>query len=243
MKGSCPHIPARRATEDDYDEYFGICSAPVGTTEWHDRRGKTLASFIDDLSTSNLSDEALRTLLIGLGLGAEATGEPATDTEIVRWKRGHQIFDLLLDGINGTLAEALATDPIHHRDRMVDLLLRIAKQYRASTVSFSYAADFTPEAYESGVRPTMAPDEMPEAFSGSLNAKHRDMKRLLSSMTAKLFSALGKDKELWPPAIAEAFERVLDAKAENLSNHGRICEHFVPGGKSLLREYLTRVDG
>lgn len=243
MKDKCPHTPKTRADEADYNEYFGTCSDPIGSTEWDEHRGKTLAKFIDDISTTNLSDDSLRTLLIGLSLDDDAAEETVIDAEIDRWKLGHQIFDLLLDGINATLADAVATDPVNDPDRIVDLLLRISKQYRASTVSFSYAADFTREAYESRVRPTMAPEQMPEAFSGSLNEKHRNMKKLLSSMTAKLDSAFGKDKQLWPQAIRQAFEAVLEAKAENLSNHGSICEHFVPGGKSLLREYLTRVDG
>lgn len=236
-------MPKGRATEADYNKYFGTCGDSIGSAGWHEHRGRTLAKFIDDISTTNLTDESLRTLLIGLGLDNDAVRQTSTDAEIDRWKLGHQIFDLLLDGINATLADAVATDPIHDPDRIVDLLLRISKQYRASTVSFSYAADFTPEAYESCVRPTMAPEQMPEAFSGSLNEKHRNMKKLLSSVTAKLDSAFGKDKHLWPQAIRQAFEAVLKAKAENLSHHGTICEQFVPGGKSLLREYLTRVDG
>lgn len=243
MLDKCPHTPSKRATEADYNEYFGTCSNPIGTAEWHDHRGKTLAKFIDDVSTTNLSNDSLRMLLVGLSLGNEAADETNTDVEISRWKLGHQIFDLLLDGINGTLVDAVATHPVDDPGRMVDLLIRISEQYRASTVSFSYAADFGPEAYESRVRPTMAPEQMPEAFSGSLNEKHRKMKKLLSAMTAKLDSAFGKDRQRWPTAIRQAFQAVLDAKAENLSNHGRICEHFVPGGKSLLREYLTRVDG
>jgi len=224
-----------QAGDREYEDYFGTGTALPGSDAWSKQRTDVLSRFIDDLPNSGISDTQLRTLLAGLGVSSIHEQEKPS---LARWKIGHQLFDLLLDGINSTLEKVIEIDAASEPNEVPPLLDKVALLYRASTAAFNYAADFSADEYTNVVRPTMAPPEMASGFSGTLNEKHRRMKSLLVRLSAQLKKVFGNDQRLWPEALQTSFDALIDAKNENLRNHGRICERFVPGGKSLLREFL-----
>jgi hypothetical protein len=115
-------------------------------------------------------------------------------------------------------------------------LKELALLYRAATSAFRYAAAFDRESYVGAVRPSMMPPRLPEGFSGTLNFLHTEMKHALQGLQKEIVPILEVPGNGW---LGEAWQELLQAKSENLRNHGLVCNRLVPGGRSLLREYYA----
>jgi hypothetical protein len=83
----------------------------------------------------------------------------------------------------------------------------------------------------------MMPPFMAEGFSGTLNLKHSEMKQALQCLVKEIAPILTQSDQ---EPLKQAWQNVLQAKSENLQKHGLVCSRFVPGGRSLLREYYDR---
>ena len=160
-----------------------------------------------------------------------------------RWRPGHQAFDVLLAGLNvclGRAAEELVIDAI---DSLENSLSSIRELLDASTAAMFFAADFDPRVYREDVRPTMAPPNMPDGFSGTLNERHSEFLAKFRVLRAALETRFGNHLETAPPVLTNIWRELLKARSENLRAHGLICARFVPGGDSLLREHLRSKGG
>lgn len=229
------------ATDKDYENYFEVSDATHQEIKERNYRQEVITSLCDDLPSSSLSNEEIRNLLAGLSSSAdEKTTEEKSHKAINRWKRGHQVFDLLLDGINQCLARLKSRDLITEQNEVAEGLRSTARMFRASTIAFNYASDFSSAAYTEVVRPSMQPPNQPEGFSGQLNAKHREFKKNFGDIEILLEKIYGTDTNLWAREVREAWYELLTAKTENQRQHGRVCQKFVPNGQSLLREYLKK---
>jgi hypothetical protein len=154
-----------------------------------------------------------------------------------RWKLGHRAFHFILEEMIDRIqncSESLKSGAYHSLSLGLEELSLL---YEAATSAFKYAADFDSELYADVVRPSMMPPYLPVGFSGLLNRKHEDMRQALQLLERDLRDLLGEE---WPESVRHAWQKVVSAKNENLRNHGLICSHFVPGGRSLLREHYRQ---
>jgi len=152
-----------------------------------------------------------------------------------RWKLGHQVFHLQLVAMNTVLAET--TDHLHARrfPEVAEGLHSLCDLFDAATATMAYTSDFPAEHYSNFIRPSMAPPFASPGFSGLLNREHMVMLKTLKQLWAVAVEVLGNRREQWPSTAIQAFEELKGAVHRNRESHGLICEHFVPGGASLLK--------
>jgi hypothetical protein len=103
-----------------------------------------------------------------------------------------------------------------------------------------FTADFDPEVYRDRIRPTMGPPDMPPGFSGTLNERHAEFLQKFRDLDAALKEKFGARLETAPRDLCAAWRGVLKMRSKNLAAHGLVCEKFVPGGESLLKQYFRR---
>jgi hypothetical protein len=152
-----------------------------------------------------------------------------------RWKLGHKAFHVILEGMLDSISACRASLRLEDYDSLSIGLKKLAFLYRAATSTFRYAAEFDPQLYTSTVRPSMMPPFLPDGFSGTLNIKHREMKEALHCLLKEISPVLPLHETL-----NQGWQEVLQAKSENMKNHGLVCSRFIPGGRSLLREFYDR---
>lgn len=235
----------------DYDNYFRIRreADPEG---WSSAARKVSKEIVEDLPSSSLGEATQRDLLTGVSAlllsasrwpekpdaARSAESDQATDHEVrvsvTRWKIGHHLFHLLLSLMNKHSDDALTA--LHEEDwrSAASDITDLTSLLNSATAAMHYASDFSRESYEGIIRPSMEPPWMPSGFSGVFNQDHQcfesNLKELRKtgrhpSMTDDCRSAL---KQLWR------------AQSKNRRDHRKICEKFVPGGDSLLKQHFTK---
>ncbi|UMO99830.1 hypothetical protein [Amycolatopsis sp. EV170708-02-1] len=165
---------------------------------------------------------------------------PGHADAIRRWKLGHQVFHLKLIVMNSTLVELHAACGSAHWEDAERLLHRLTCLYDAATASMKYAADFPPHAYRDLIRPSMDEPFLSPGFSGTLNHDHGLMLDHLRELRTRLRQH--RDAGTLPRSTTRAAKALWSAQARNRRHHLLVCERFVPGGESQLREFLGRQD-
>ncbi len=150
-----------------------------------------------------------------------------------RWENGHHLFFVLtqtLIVIHKRLERSL-TD----RDwRAASEHLADATQlWWASAAAFHFASDFTPAAFDTIVRPSMAAPHERDGFSGLLSADHGHLLKLLKSLKPLL--------KLLPPELAGRHRTYLWGLDAVYESHAMVCEIHV-GGKPSLKMELARTE-
>jgi hypothetical protein len=156
----------------------------------------------------------------------------------IRWRLGHSLFEVVLAAIIQVLTRAameLATGDFDALRRSLETLTGLLE---SATSAMQFTADFDPAVYRDQIRPTMEPPKMPPGFSGTLNERHADFLEKFRGLDAALKTSFGTRMEGVPPELANAWRAVLQMRSKNLAAHGLVCEKFVPGGQSLLKEHL-----
>ncbi|MFE6613317.1 hypothetical protein [Amycolatopsis sp. NPDC057786] len=165
---------------------------------------------------------------------------PGYADAVRRWKLGHQVFHLQLIVMNSTLADLHAACGQARWEEADRLLHGLTHLYDAATASMKYAADFPPHAYRELIRPSMGEPFLSPGFSGTLNNDHGLMLAGLRELRARLRDH--RDAGRLPRSTAAAAKALWSAQARNRRHHMLVCERFVPGGESQLREFLSGQD-
>lgn len=170
---------------------------------------------------------------------ADATSIPSTYKQaVLRWKQGHQVFHVLLVVMNTVLETSM--DSVKHRDWscVSSSLERLTVLFNTSTATMKYSADFPRSHYEDLIRPSMMPPFLSPGFSGQLNTEHNVMLENFQSLRTMLMSELGQVQQ-WPADLKRAWTSLVKSQAYNRKHHGLVCQKFVDGGTSLLREFYA----
>ena len=155
-----------------------------------------------------------------------------------RWRLGHRAFEVVLEAINHVLDGAATELDDGDFDRLCRSLEKLAGLLESATAAMHFTADFDPAVYRDEIRPTMEPPKMPPGFSGTLNERHAEFLQRFRALDSALKSRFGTRLETAPDALTHAWRGVLKMRSTNLAAHGLVCERFVPGGESLLKEHL-----
>jgi len=165
----------------------------------------------------------------------------AQQTAIKRWKLGHHAFHLYLLAMNTELPVALKLMEREKWGQLAVSLRRLTRLYDAATASMKYAADFDPAEYEGLIRPSMSEPFLSPGFSAQQNQDHSKMIHLMNQARSTLKEVLRESRaEDVPPDIHSAATSLWAAQSRNRRHHVLICNRFVPGGGSLLKEYLAQ---
>jgi hypothetical protein len=164
--------------------------------------------------------------------------DPANAQAVRRWKLGHHVFHLYLVVMNSLLVEALDAARTCTWQRLAGHLTSLAALYDAATASMKYAADFDPTVYDALVRPSMSPPFLSPGFSGVLNREHGLMLERIRTLRSLLKPVTRRgDAPSW---LCRDADRLWAAQSRNRRHHMFVCERFVPGGTSLLKEYFDQ---
>lgn len=174
-------------------------------------------------------------------MATEATGGlgPAGARAVRRWKLGHHVFHLQMAVMTTLLDEAVAAArdrPVPASTDLGQLLGRLADLYDAATATMRFAADFDPGLYETLIRPSMAPPHLSPGFSGLLNQEHELMLARLRTLRS-LVEPMAQ-QEGAPESLRRAADRLWAAQVRNRRHHTLVCDRFVPGGRSLLKQFF-----
>lgn len=155
-----------------------------------------------------------------------------------RWILGHQTFHIQLVAMLSVLDLCRQYLVADDRPLLVRSLGDLRTLFDASTANMVYTANFSPVLYAQAVRPTMIPPFLSPGFSGQLSREHHLMMEDLVHLGQALRARWGGD-EARPAEVAEAWRQVEKAIHRNRKHHGLVCQRFVPGGSSLLIEFLA----
>ncbi|NLU69395.1 hypothetical protein [Streptomyces sp. HNM0574] len=262
---SLPYGEDARASRGnlDNDRFFGVLrvrgdarTVLLGST------AQAYAELLDELAAAGSALERSTLDELGRGLGelvAAVTGEPssvlptprgvscpraATDRPLRRWRRGHHLFLVLLQGLavtTGGLTSAL-DGPRTGSDRTgTDRARRPVRGYeargwarlitllRASSAALSFTGDFAGLDYRTHVRPLMSDPVVPGGMTG---LDLRDHACLLDRLR-DLGTALVRN----PPPDEESARRpalLCEVLTEVYEDHGRVCARFVGEDRTSL---------
>jgi hypothetical protein len=141
-----------------------------------------------------------------------------------RWVRGHQVFTVLTQGLVLAVDEVAAafesaSAAPQESSRLLNAVDRLVILMRGSAGALRLTGDFSPEEYETKIRPTMVPPHVPEGFSGLLSSDHR-----------ALISRLRRLRPLWDRLSLEApaiHARITEVVAYVYEEHKGVCANFV----------------
>ena len=155
-----------------------------------------------------------------------------------RWRLGHRAFDIILEAIIKVLIGATQAMDRDDFGGLRHSLAKLASLLESATEAMHFAADFAAADYRNLVRPTMEPPHVPPGFSGTLNERHAEFLERFRSFESRVKTRFGDCLEAAPADLAESWRTVLKMRSKNLAAHGLVCERFVPGGESLLKQHL-----
>jgi hypothetical protein len=138
-----------------------------------------------------------------------------------RWRAGHWAFFVQLQGMIAALNRLQLALDAEDWPTAGDLLAVLARLLSGSAAAMRFAADLSPAAYETTVRPTM---EMPqtEGFSGMLSREHRHLMQAIRALRPR-FEALQE-------RLPERYREFQQAHAAVVDAHVHVCKQF--GGDS-----------
>ncbi|QDT78265.1 hypothetical protein Mal35_16970 [Gimesia maris] len=144
-----------------------------------------------------------------------------------RWKRGHKVFFLLLQGLIVNLRRfqsAVNNDRYDEADRC----LQAANQLLSGTARvMKYTGDFSKKQYETDVRPTMCPPYTIDGFSGLLSRDHAELLQVIRDLRP-VFASL-------PTSLAHSRRIFFDKLSTVYDCHVYVCERFVGSDAGSLR--------
>ncbi len=145
---------------------------------------------------------------------------------LLRWKLGHQVFFVQIQGLV-VLLDCLA-DTLTGDDPGATGILELATvAMRGSGAALRYAGDFSPEAYAGEVRPAMMPPHLQPRFSGLQVRDHRVLMEAMVRVKPALLAG--------PEPVREAHGRFVAAMADTYDAHKYVCSRFDGDREPSLR--------
>lgn len=144
-----------------------------------------------------------------------------------RWMRGHQLFLVITQAMIASLNN-LEVIVGHGGDdsEMAGAIEQLVRLLRAAAGSMRLTGDFPPDIYDTTIRPSMAPPELPDGFSGIFSSDHRFLVTRLREITPR-FSGL-KER------LHDAHALLVKAFADLYDDHINVCANFVSSEKNSL---------
>lgn len=259
--GRAPVAKRDAADPLDYDNYFRI-RREHNPEVWAHAAQRVTQTIVDDLPNTTLSDPLQRDILAGTSRilaylpssdlrpddGAQQDAAPSPDLPASavdaahRWKTGHHLFHLILATMNTRLDQAVeALERIEPDIVTASVAVNdVTALFHAATASMHFASDFPKPMYETVIRPSMSPPWMPEGFSGIFNREHEVLSTSLRRLKAVARST--PSDSAGAPRLRESLSQLWRAQSHNRREHRLICEKFVPGGDSLLKQHFANAD-
>ena len=158
------------------------------------------------------------------------TVPPATLSETMiarRWMRGHQLFLVITQAMIASLNH-LEDIVGQGRDdsETAGAIEQLVVLLRAAAGSMRLTGDFPPDVYDTIIRPSMAPPELPDGFSGIFSSDHRFLVSRLREVTP-LVSGL-------KARMHDAHTLLVKAFADLYDDHINVCANFVSSEKNSL---------
>ena len=217
------------------DKFFGVSRATAATAELfaHAAAGAYRAMLDDALrSGTSLSDAQWAELCWGLeSIIQFCAASPAPDLPAapaprgdrpgdphLRWRTGHQVFFPLVQatlvGLRCFVSAVLDDAPAD-----AATALRFASGVMsASGRALEFAADFTPESYATGVRPSMSPPGTKVGLSGLMSADHHEM--------VVHFQQLRPIRAVLHGELSLAYDHFVDEVSQTYQAHRHVCARF-----------------
>jgi hypothetical protein len=145
---------------------------------------------------------------------------------LTRWGTGHQLFSVLMLDLIVVHKELARHIEDQDWDETESTLTQATQLWAASAVAFRFTGDFTAFEFESVVRPSMAPPNVREGFSGTFSPDHTVLLQVLS----KLRPLLGN----LPPKLKERHRTYLWVYDAMYESHASVC-HLMVGNKPSLK--------
>jgi hypothetical protein len=150
-----------------------------------------------------------------------------------RWENGHHLFFVLIQGlivVHQRLEQALRNEDWPAAN---DALTDATQLWWACAAAFHFTGDFTQDAYETSVRPSMEPPRERDGFSGLHSADHSYLLQLLRTLKPLL--------ETLPPELKRRHGTYLWSLDALYESHAMVCERHV-GSKPSLKMEAARTE-
>ncbi|MET9465460.1 hypothetical protein ABZY44_11710 [Streptomyces sp. NPDC006544] len=222
-------LPQRDRREAAFDEYFAVarcpCApAPLLVNALDDALATVRALSLHPDGSVTEPDLDLAAHAAGLIPRTDRSGPGRQATVRQRWIQGHQLFFALTQATVVALRHALRApspaDSAHGLESAAHFL-------RASASALRITASFGAQDYHDSVRPSMAPPQAPQGFSGLWSADHRVLVQSLREW--------GLAAPTRPSTLRPAHRRLVEVLTDVHHAHMGVCSRFVGSGPSLLR--------
>jgi hypothetical protein len=227
---------------EEYDQFFGAIRVQDRPVESFTRtlldalRGHLTDALSSGLTMDRRESELLRAafrsefeLLLehsgyvtpepdGLESALPAVDVVAADLDpLTRWRRGHQAFFALIQGLVVTIG--FIHDGLRRSAPTEEIPWRAASDLmRGSAAALRYAGDFSRSDYISQVRPAMMPPHLHSKFSGLQLRDHRILLRRLAGLKSHI--------EATPDLDRYPYDEFLAALSETYDAHIGVCSRF-----------------
>jgi hypothetical protein len=151
----------------------------------------------------------------------------AAVNSLARWRIGHHLFFILIQGLVLALRRFEFALEVGSTQDAASRLESATSLLWASAIAMRFAGDFDPDEYNYDVRPTMAPPQVPDGFSGLLSQDHHVMIEILKRLRP-VFAA--------PPlGLERSRDRFVAALDSAYRCHIFVCRRFAGGETPSLR--------
>lgn len=155
---------------------------------------------------------------------------PANASEQViarRWLRGHQLFLVITQAMIASVnqIETLASGGQDAQSQS-EAIEQLVVLLRAAAGAMRLTGDFSPDVYDTVIRPSMAPPAMPDGFSGIFSSDHR----YLVTRLREVGPMIGGMKD----RLADAHAALVKSFSDLYDDHLHVCGKFVSADKNSL---------
>lgn len=242
------------ADRDSHDEYCRVerSTGDASLAIYVHSVLRAYEEFVEDTieGGTSLSDRQLNQMQVAFDsmlrfLGGDLTAETAWAYErketslwesdqqcdpLVRWIRGHHVFLVLIQCVITSLNCFFNAYKAREYELSAFALDLTTTLFHGCSVALHFAGDFTQAVYETTVRPTMMPPQVPPGMSGVLARDHEYLVRLLRNQRT-VFKILD-------PAMRDRYMKLVTAFENTYESHKLVCSHFVGDeGPSLLNRH------
>ena len=158
--------------------------------------------------------------------GQKFVGHPPE--ALMRWENGHHLFFVLIQAL--IVVHKRLEQALNNKDWKAgnEHLTDATQLWWACAAAFHFTGDFTPEAFDTIIRPSMAPPHEREGFSGLLSADHGYLMKSLKTLKPLL--------ETLPPELKRRHRTYLWGLDAMYESHAMVCELHVGNNPSLKME-------
>lgn len=145
---------------------------------------------------------------------------------VARWIRGHHIFIVLIQSLITTVNCFISAYSVRDLKLSAMTLDTATRLFDGCSASLNFAGDFSAREYESTVRPSMMPPNVPPGMSGVLARDHEHLMHLLRGQMQ-----VPADLD---PRLREHYQQFLSAFGNTYEAHKLVCSRFVGDDRPSL---------